>query len=45
MKLIGRPSGTEPKIKFYLLVKGKEDKNAREKIELLKKLAERIISQ
>lgn len=45
MKLIGRPSGTEPKIKFYLLAKGKEDKSAKEKITILKKLTERIICQ
>ena len=28
IKVIGRPSGTEPKIKFYILVKGSDEKEA-----------------
>ena len=32
-----RPSGTEPKIKYYIGVKGKSFKDAEEKIEQLKK--------
>ena len=32
-----RPSGTEPKVKFYMGVKGKSLKDAEEKMELLKK--------
>ncbi|NUU98662.1 MULTISPECIES: phospho-sugar mutase [unclassified Marinitoga] len=30
LKIIGRPSGTEPKIKFYLLVKGKNENEVKE---------------
>jgi phosphoglucomutase len=32
-----RPSGTEPKIKFYMGVKGKSMKDSEEKLEVLKK--------
>lgn len=35
-----RPSGTEPKIKFYIGVRGTDDKNANEKLETLAKAAE-----
>ena len=32
-----RPSGTEPKIKFYMGIKGTDNKNAKEELENLKK--------
>ena len=32
-----RPSGTEPKVKFYMGVKGKSIKDAEEKLEKVKK--------
>lgn len=31
-----RPSGTEPKIKLYMGIKGKNQKEAEEKLEILK---------
>lgn len=43
LKLIARPSGTEPKIKFYLMSRGVNRKSAMEKTGLLKKLVERIV--
>jgi phosphoglucomutase len=39
---IVRPSGTEPKIKFYLLANGKTKKEANETIEILKKFVKNI---
>lgn len=37
-----RPSGTEPKIKFYIGVRGTEDKDASEKLEKLTKAVEAL---
>lgn len=37
-----RPSGTEPKIKFYIGVKGKDDADASEKLEALTRAVERL---
>ena len=33
-----RPSGTEPKIKLYIYSKGKSEKDAQEKVELIEKV-------
>lgn len=41
IKIIGRPSGTEPKIKFYILLKASTEKEAKELI----KLSEDAISE
>lgn len=41
IKVIGRPSGTEPKIKFYILLKASTEKEAKELI----KLSEDAISE
>ena len=35
-----RPSGTEPKIKFYIGVKGSDDADAQEKLDALTKAVE-----
>ncbi|AKI97872.1 phospho-sugar mutase [Kosmotoga pacifica] len=43
LKLIARPSGTEPKIKFYLMTRDTSEENAKAKLELLKKHVERIV--
>ena len=37
-----RPSGTEPKIKFYIGVKGSDDKDAQEKLDTLTKAMEAL---
>jgi len=42
-KIIVRPSGTEPKIKFYLMAKGVTNDEARRKIDELKELIEGIV--
>ena len=44
-KLIARPSGTEPKIKFYLMAKGNTHKATMEKIKFLERYVERIVKQ
>ena len=48
-KITLRPSGTEPKIKFYFSTKGKNKKEVEEKIKLLKddflKKIEKIVSE
>jgi phosphoglucomutase len=41
-KIIVRPSGTEPKIKFYLMARGENREEAEKKIEEMKELVERI---
>lgn len=33
-----RPSGTEPKIKLYIYSKGKSEKDAKDKVELIEKV-------
>ena len=38
-----RPSGTEPKLKFYMGVKETTDKEANDKLEKLKKAIENLI--
>ncbi len=43
-KLIVRPSGTEPKIKFYLMVRGSCEDEARKTIRELKELVEGIVA-
>ncbi len=42
-KIIVRPSGTEPKVKFYLMAKGETNDEARRKIDELKELIEGIV--
>ena len=42
-KIIVRPSGTEPKIKFYLMARGENREEAEKKIEEMKELVERIV--
>jgi phosphoglucomutase len=41
-KIIVRPSGTEPKIKFYLMARGDNEDKARKRIEELRELVEGI---
>ncbi|MBN2252546.1 MAG: phospho-sugar mutase [Kosmotogaceae bacterium] len=41
-KIIVRPSGTEPKMKFYLMVRGDNENEARKRIEELRELVEGI---
>jgi len=41
-KIVVRPSGTEPKIKFYFLCRGEDAASLAEKIEKYKKAAERL---
>jgi len=41
-KIIVRPSGTEPKIKFYLMARGDNEEKARKRIEELRELVEGI---
>ena len=35
-----RPSGTEPKIKIYMSVKGKDDENSQDKLTMIEKITE-----
>ncbi|HPM93953.1 MAG TPA: phospho-sugar mutase [Mesotoga sp.] len=43
LKLIARPSGTEPKIKFYLMARGSSREEARKNIDEMKELVEGIV--
>ncbi len=43
MKLIVRPSGTEPKVKFYLLASGENKEVTERKLDLLQAEVERIV--
>jgi phosphoglucomutase len=43
LKLIIRPSGTEPKIKFYLMASGESKEVAERKLDLLEDEIERIV--
>ncbi|HAA85486.1 MAG TPA: phospho-sugar mutase [Kosmotogaceae bacterium] len=43
LKLIVRPSGTEPKIKFYLMASGESKEVAERKLDLLEDEVERIV--
>ncbi|HON27414.1 MAG TPA: phospho-sugar mutase [Mesotoga infera] len=45
LKLIARPSGTEPKIKFYLMAKGSSREEARKNIDEMKELVEGIVGR
>ena len=40
-----RPSGTEPKIKLYMGVKGKEEKEAIEKLDILKEAMVKVVTE
>ena len=40
-----RPSGTEPKIKIYMGVKGKTEQDADEKLEILKKEMVKLVTE
>lgn len=42
--LIIRPSGTEPKLKFYLAASGKNEQKAKEKIKILRQCVENIMN-
>lgn len=43
-KLIVRPSGTEPKLKMYLSVRGKSESEARSELELLSAAAQELMA-
>lgn len=45
LKLIARPSGTEPKIKFYLMARGSSREEARKNIDEMKELVEGIVGR
>lgn len=45
MKLIVRPSGTEPKIKFYLMTRGNSKQESDQKLQKLSELVERIVGK
>jgi phosphoglucomutase len=40
---IARPSGTEPKIKFYLMCKGKDESGARDILERIRGYIKTIV--
>ena len=40
-----RPSGTEPKIKIYMGIKGKTEQDAQEKLEKLKQAMEKVVTE
>ena len=40
-----RPSGTEPKIKFYMGVKGKNEEDATQKLEVLKQAMVKVVTE
>lgn len=45
IKIIARPSGTEPKIKFYLMVKGSSFEEAMSKIDFAEKAVSEIVNK
>ena len=45
LKLIVRPSGTEPKIKFYLMAKGDSRQESNQKLQKLTELVERVVEK
>jgi phosphoglucomutase len=45
LKLIVRPSGTEPKIKFYLMTRGNSKQESTQKLQKLTDLVERIVGR
>jgi len=45
LKLIVRPSGTEPKIKFYLMTRGNSKQESTQKLQKLTDLVERIVGK
>jgi len=45
IKLIGRPSGTEPKIKFYVLVRGNDEKEAYDLIDKAEIAISNLVNQ
>lgn len=45
IKLIARPSGTEPKIKFYLMVKANSDEEKQEKLRVVEKIVKEQINK
>ena len=40
-----RPSGTEPKIKLYMGVKGKNEEDATQKLEVLKQAMVKVVTE
>lgn len=45
IKLIARPSGTEPKIKFYLMVKANSDEEKEQKLRTVEKIVKEQVSK
>lgn len=45
IKLIARPSGTEPKIKFYLMVRASSEEEKRQKLDTLEKIVKEQINR